>query len=107
MNRGFGELINSRDDKQDTDTKSESETHSKAPHLVNNPNFGVAGIGEAGQESEVDITDTHRHGAGEEAQVDPQTAPELAEVTTTETRSADRSFQNAIDTSNAGLQDAV
>jgi hypothetical protein len=107
MNRGFGELINSRDDKQDTDTKSESETHSKAPHLVNNPNFGVAVIGEAGQESEVDITDTHRHGAGEEAQVDPQTAPGLAEVTTTETRSADRSFQNTIDTSNAELQDAV
>ncbi|KAF3051606.1 hypothetical protein E8E11_001432 [Didymella keratinophila] len=101
MDQSFGELINSRDDKQDTHTKSDSETH------VNNPDLDLAVVGEAGQESEVDITDTDRHRAGEEAQVNPQTIPESAEVTKPETRSADRSFQNTIDTSNAELQDAV
>jgi hypothetical protein len=43
----FGELIDGGDHKQADQTKSESETHRKAPLLVNNQILGVEPVGEA------------------------------------------------------------
>ena len=64
-------------------------------------------------ESEDLITDTDRHGAGREAQVDPDTAHDSAEPTTTTTIDElsagrrDEGIVNIHNSSKAQLQDAV
>lgn len=109
MHQSFGELINGRDEKQGTHNQCASQAHSETPYSINNHNLGVAPVGEAGEESEELIMDTDRHGAGREAQVDPDTAHDSAQVEIIDNRdlSADRKDENIIRPPEAEMHDAV
>ena len=112
VNQRFGELVNSRDERQGFHAQSESEALKEAPQTSNiNQDLSTAPAGpdEASGQSELHITDTDRRGAGQEAQVDPDTAHDSVQVEISEDRylSADRRDWNNIETLSERMPDAV
>lgn len=110
LHQSVGGLINDQGERPGTPAQRESKASNQSPqtgHIDQDLDTMPAGSGKAGKQSEAVITETHRHRA--EAQVDPDTAHDSAEVETFSERdhSADRRIEHNIERFNMGIRDAI
>ncbi|KAF1366059.1 hypothetical protein EJ07DRAFT_150522 [Lizonia empirigonia] len=110
LHQSVGGLINDQGERPGTPAQRESKASNQSPqtgHINQDLDTMPAGSGKAGKESEALITETHRHRA--EAQVDPDTAHDSAQVETFSERdhSAGRRIECNIERFNKGIHDAI